>query len=417
MAIEKSKSSLAKLKEAADKALKNKDFDAAQRLYTQALNIDPNNAELYKCLGRVFYDQGQSETAESYYFKAIEKDKGHWAAHHNLGVIYQNREELELAIEYYKKAASLDSNQVISYIQLGDIYSELKQYVLANYYLQLAYEREPDDYRIPYMQAYTLLVKGNIEPAVDLLEKALNNAPEIELSNLYGNLAKACHKLPNKRNKAIEYYQHYANCVETANSKRWAYHHLFNLYELEGQYQKAVECCRQVADNLEPGADEFDWLNEFTKRFSCWTITPSLEFGITALLEYALAHPSSSLVHHFLAYCYNTRKDYKRAIQHAERSINLDPSHPRAYYQLAYAYHQLAYYTHGNYEACIATLKKMIKIDPLDHYEAYDRLIEIYQKLGNNKKALILRRKTKKLRSLDITSIKQPTTPREGEFR
>jgi len=415
MSGKKTNPTLASLKEAGDAALENSDFEAAQQLYTQALAIAPNNAELYKCLGRVYHDQGQLETAETFYVQALEKDHKYWTAHHNLGAIFEARQDLERAIEHYKKAALLNPDQILSYICLATSFNVLKQPILSNYYLQQAYALEPENYRILYSHAYMLQEKGDYESAIKLFQQMLINTPEKHLANVYYYLAYCNHQLSNNRIKAIEYYHCYLYWETQKSRKRWAYCQLAKLYQAEKQYMKAIDCCYHAAENLEEDADEFERLNEFASLFSYWTVTPLLSFGIKRLSEYAVAHPSSSLAHYFLAFCFNTSENYEKAIKHAQISIRLDPSHPRAYYQLAAAYHHIAFHGNGQYEDCIATLKKIIEIDPVDHYQIYERLASIYRRQGQHNKARLADRKAEKLKTLNTPTINHLTAPREGE--
>ena len=416
MGGKKTKPNLASLKKAGDTALENENFEVARQLYTQALSIDPNNAELYKCLGRVYHDQGQLEAAEEFYFKAIAKDNNYWAAHHNLGVIFQTRKDFERALDYYKKAAELNPDQVLSYIYLSRTFRELKQSILANYYFIKAFELDSTDSLVLYDYACLLIDKNAYEPSIKILSQILPNTPDQNLPGVYHRLAYACHQLPHERIQAIEYYHCYVDRTKKKAGKRWAYHQLVELYVLEKQYEKAIDCCVHAAENLEEDVDEFDWLNEFACRFSFWTMTPLLGFGIKRLLEYAIAHPSSSLVHYFLAFCFNTAKQYEKAVKHAKISIRLDPLHPRAYYQLACAYCHMACSRNGQYEDCIATILKIIELDPLDNYQVYEWLARIYKYQGQYNKARLAERKAERFKNIGGITLNKTIEPREGEF-
>ena len=71
----------------------------AQQLYTQALRLKPNDAEILNNLGYCFYLQGQLEKAESALLKAAGTAPANPRIHNNLGLVYghMGRHEESLA--------------------------------------------------------------------------------------------------------------------------------------------------------------------------------------------------------------------------------------------------------------------------------------------------------------------------------
>jgi tetratricopeptide (TPR) repeat protein len=283
------KSQFFELKQASDKALKEKDFSEALFLYDLAVKIEPGNAELYKCLGRVYQDQNMVEQAKKYYLQAIEMDDTYWAAYQNLGRIAESKKEFEVAINYYKKAFSCNNQQGLSPLCLGNIAGEQKQYILAQYYLQQAYQIEPSNYDIPYLQAYFLFKRKKYEPAIALFESILNKVSLKQLPFVYECLAKAYQELPSTQEKAIAYYEEYIKISINRSEKYFAYCKLVLLYKRQGKYQETIEYWYLAIAHLSDGFDEFDKLDWLARLFSVWKVSPLLNIGIKAFLEYALA--------------------------------------------------------------------------------------------------------------------------------
>jgi tetratricopeptide (TPR) repeat protein len=411
------KSQFFELKQAADKALKEKDFSEALFLYDLAVKIEPDNAELYKCLGRVYQDQNMVEQAKKYYLQAIEMDGSYWAAYHNLGVIAESKKDFEMAINYYKKAFSCNDEQCLSLLCLGNLYGELRQYILAQYYFQKASQIAPSNYDVSYLQAYLLLKRKKYESAIVLFESILNIMPLKRLPFIYEYLATACQKLPNTHEKAIMYYEEYIKVSVSGSEKCMAYGYIILLYNQLEKYEEAIAYWHLSITDLSNTLDEFEKLNWLATLFWVREVSPLLNSGIKAFIEYALLHPKSSLVHYFLAFCYNTKGEYQKATKHASISIAIDCTHPRAYYQLAQACFYRACEDKSLLAKSIQTLQKMIEIDPIDHYEGYELLAKIYRVQNEKSKAHIAERRNEQLRDSRAKSISTSKNLRVGEFR
>ena len=84
------------------------EWQEAEKSYTRAVEINPNDAELNNFLGdfyRVLADYKKSEKFEK---RALELDPLHAVNHWDLGIVYFNVNELEKARGYFKSALRLD---------------------------------------------------------------------------------------------------------------------------------------------------------------------------------------------------------------------------------------------------------------------------------------------------------------------
>ncbi|MBN1221568.1 MAG: tetratricopeptide repeat protein [Anaerolineae bacterium] len=90
------------------------------------VQANPNSAEAWFELGKVYYSAEQWNQAGAAFQKAIELDPGFQAAYANLGATYHRQERLDLAVLQYEQALELnpDDGEVIynlaaAYIQQG----------------------------------------------------------------------------------------------------------------------------------------------------------------------------------------------------------------------------------------------------------------------------------------------------------
>jgi tetratricopeptide (TPR) repeat protein len=124
------------------KALKNQDYSAARRLFTEfanerpelagahtnlalislieedvdqsltyvnkALEVNPNQAQAYQLRGQILVQQGNIHDARKDYVRATELDPGYINAQYNLALLYDiYLQDLESAIEHYENYLSL----------------------------------------------------------------------------------------------------------------------------------------------------------------------------------------------------------------------------------------------------------------------------------------------------------------------
>ena len=68
------------------------EVDNYEKLITKALEIDPNNVDLYFNLGVISSDKGDVDLAMSYYDKAIETDKSYKKAYLNAAALILQKE-------------------------------------------------------------------------------------------------------------------------------------------------------------------------------------------------------------------------------------------------------------------------------------------------------------------------------------
>jgi len=79
----------------------------AMNLYTSAIELDPDYAEVYCDLGIVYESYGVQEKAEKMYLTALEIDPNCLNAYSNLASLYEDKQDFQKAIDYWGRRAEL----------------------------------------------------------------------------------------------------------------------------------------------------------------------------------------------------------------------------------------------------------------------------------------------------------------------
>jgi len=146
--------------------------------YSYTLKFAPNSYRIINNLGMAYSDEGNYKMAEKLYRKAITLDPLNPVAYHNLANLYQTIGKTDLAIKNYKKAVSLDPNFVFSYNALVDLYLRTKNYQEARQILEDYLKTGKLKIDTFLLLAQIAIKEGNVDLALDYLERALSIDPD-----------------------------------------------------------------------------------------------------------------------------------------------------------------------------------------------------------------------------------------------
>jgi DNA-binding transcriptional MerR regulator len=100
-------------------------MDEAERLYRDAMTLDPWLAIAYTNLGNVRFRRGDPDAAEELYKKALDIDARQPEAQYNLGYVMLERGRPEVAIPLFHGAIASDSNFADAYFNLAMAYEQI----------------------------------------------------------------------------------------------------------------------------------------------------------------------------------------------------------------------------------------------------------------------------------------------------
>lgn len=116
------KSDLDILIEGGNEAFEARNFDEAITLYTKALSLNPEYADLHYSLGLSYGHKGQLDEAISAFKKTISIDPNHIKAHNNLGLAYERKVMLDQAESEYRQAIRINPDYAQAHLNIGRIY-------------------------------------------------------------------------------------------------------------------------------------------------------------------------------------------------------------------------------------------------------------------------------------------------------
>ncbi|MBK8189720.1 MAG: tetratricopeptide repeat protein [Vampirovibrionales bacterium] len=95
-------------------------FADAERVYADALRLEPDNLQALACLGYFKWQTGEIDAAVDYYLRAIDRDPSYDIAYNNLGVIYLDHlGRVRDAMALFERAIGLNSGYALAFYNLG----------------------------------------------------------------------------------------------------------------------------------------------------------------------------------------------------------------------------------------------------------------------------------------------------------
>lgn len=317
-------SDLNSLLERARQAENRGDFREAERVYLEALELEPRNAEVLKCLGVVEQTELKFDESVRHFKAVLSQDANYPEVNFFLGVSYLGLNDLPNAIRSFDKELAT-----------------ARPHPRCRYYLGLAYESS-----------------GQIEEAISQFHQALANRPKdadalYQLARIYKNASL----------EAIER-------LRTLDPDSFQLHVLQG--ELDSDSEKYPEAIKQYEAALvkQPGATGI----HFAIGVAYWAqhqIAPAKQEFLEALKE----NPSDALtnlyladiavrdreyqdalgylkvaergpadpfrVHLLLGKCYRGQRELEKAKLEFRAAIDASPNVPEAHYLMAQVYQEL----------------------------------------------------------------------------
>ncbi len=220
--------------------------EEALKEYLILVKREPENAEHYYRIGKLFEDRNKSDKAIGYYKKAISLDDGHPAANFRLGFLLFRAKRFPDAKVLLDKAARKGDSPEANYY-LGRIYREQKEYQTAITVLEKA-SRSPE-FKVKALieRGVCYLNLGDIDRATAELERAVNLSEDESNEVLYGRyFLAAAYEQSRNMDEAIQQW-------ERIYSKKPDFR---DVAEKLSQYQE-LRSDDRVKDFMTVGTDEF----------------------------------------------------------------------------------------------------------------------------------------------------------------
>ena len=133
-----------------------KKYDRAEATARKVLSRTKNNADAYKNLSLIYFDQGNYRLAEFISANARKLDDKDPGVYNNLGLIYLKLDDRRLALGQFQRAVALNKDFAPSLFNMGAIALSYRDYANAEKSLSRAAELDPTSYESFLAYAYSL---------------------------------------------------------------------------------------------------------------------------------------------------------------------------------------------------------------------------------------------------------------------
>ena len=161
----------------------NKKFSEAEKLYEEALKIDPNHITCLNYFGVMLAQTNRTDKAEQLFLKANRIQPNNPFVNNNLGNIYYEIGDYNKAIPYYEAAISFKSDFIDPNLNLGIIFINQEKLEKALDYLKRVIQIQPTNIRSYAIIATIYKKQRNFKSALDCYQKIFEIDPENLLAN------------------------------------------------------------------------------------------------------------------------------------------------------------------------------------------------------------------------------------------
>lgn len=296
----------------------SQNFEGSIKYIEKAIELAPDNVQLYNNLGTAYLTTGKLDKALETYEKSIELEPTDSLAYFNIASILQMQDEHQKACEYFEKAHELDPDDdsyiiawALSEVKSNKIYDAIEHYK----YLSAAY---PQKTTYKFNLASCLQVVGQYDAAISILvQLSMMNPKSVnilkKLASVYiitGQISKAKEIyeriIKHGATDFMTYYELAMLCIKTGDSDR-AENMLKKVCKLQPDFAKAHKDLAVIYLNkrlFDYAKDEFEKAYEYGSE----------DFSI--VIEYANYFHATS--------------DFEKADNMYQKALELKPENPEA---------------------------------------------------------------------------------------
>lgn len=157
------------------------DHKRGSRNLEKASLLDPKNVELNFFLGEYFYYHEKPALAETYLQRAVDRDPKHYRAILMLGIVCGDEGKVEMAKTFLENALKLRKDSFAAHYGLGQILASEGNLdaALVHFKQALVLKPSPEMY---FLVGYAYLERGEMEPALKHLRKAVDLDPKFDVA-------------------------------------------------------------------------------------------------------------------------------------------------------------------------------------------------------------------------------------------
>jgi tetratricopeptide (TPR) repeat protein len=231
----------AQLVESAFRHQRSGNVSEAERLYRQALDIDPAYFDALHLFGLLAHQVGRNDIAAELIEKALQSNTSP-VAFNNLGQAYQALARWEEAVRCYQEAIALQPDYVTAYNNLGAVLQESGRAAEAERAYRQALALRPDIAEVYCNLANALQDLGRFEEAEQACRQALTLNPGLAAAhNSHGNALQNLGRLEEAEQACLR-----ALSIQPVYAK--AYNNLGTILHALGRLAEAEQACRRAVE-------------------------------------------------------------------------------------------------------------------------------------------------------------------------
>lgn len=339
--------------------LKVGDYPAAVQFFEKASKLPPDSTEICSDYAQCLFKTGVLQDAETQALKAISLNSKNAEAYHILGEVKLAQKNPTQALKYFDQARTLRTQDVDYCIDWAELAAEHGKHTDALDALGDIEQSHPRDQR---------LKRVIVRIAEQLLKKAAPIAADPSRKvEAWTDMAYALRKLK-KLDQALILI---GGAVDKDKNYARAYLYRAQIYsQMKGQSQQAIDSASIAV------AKDSKLINAYFTRAFAYSEQKKWNDAIEDYKKYIRARTTPSAdAEHNLGLCYHMLGNYKEALKHYTRAIEINPSDPTIYTVRADAFKQL-----GQLDDALQDLKAAIIYDA-SYPKAYRARAEVWAML------------------------------------
>lgn len=342
----------------------------AEKVYRQAVDINPNYAECLVNLGFILRSLDKTAEAEQYLLQAVALNSKLEDAYFILGEILQSRDDFAGAIEHYRKALQLKPEFEHVYNNLYHALVQNNQEQDAQAVLDQAITLYPNSIEINFLRGHAFAKEEDMESAIASFNKALSIDPNyipalIHLGNAF--------KDQGKLDTALESYQ---KALELNPENPDVFNNIGALFqERDDLVQAAINYRKAIAQKP-------DYSEAYNNLAGVLIAQAKPDEAIAAFQQALSINPDSAEVRNNYGKILRQQGRLVEAEIEIRKAIELKPDYFDAYNGLGTILRD-----QGRREEAIECFQQAVNCKP-DFVMGHNNIAAMFQEQGNHEKAL-----------------------------
>ena len=328
-------------------------LQAAEQIYRQILQVEPNHPDALHLLGVIASTVGKPEIAIDYMGRALQLKPDYAEAHANLGLAFNNQGNLDEAVASYRRALALKPDFAEVHNNLGNALKDKGHLDEAVACYRRALALKPDYAEAHNNLGNALKEQGKLDEAAACYRRALALKPDY--ADAHYNLGNALND-PGKLDEVVACYRR-ALALQPDYAK--AHNNLGLILSEQGKLDEAAVCYRRALA-LKP-----DYAEAHNNLGVALSDQGKLDEAVACYRRALALKPDYAEAHNNLGVALSDQGKLDEAIACYRRALALKPDYAEAHNNLG-----LALSEQGKLDEAVACYRRALALKP-DHAKAH----------------------------------------------